>query len=321
MTDIVKIENCQITKTGLKFSERLSFEQWQEVGKQLQKIHGSIQWWIGDWLRFGERKYGETYSQAIEETGLDYDTLTSYKWVSGAFEFCPRGQNLSWSAHREIASAPEDKRAGLLEKADKEGMTSREIKEIVKGMNALPTPKLPKGKYNVIYADPPWAYDVDLSSGATRSPENNYPVMDLESIKKFGDKVQEISAKDCILFLWITAPKFNWLFETLESWGFEYKTNFIWDKIKPNMGHYSSVRHEILIIAGKGKCAPTCDGKTIQSIDSVQSIDKSSTHSQKPKEFIEIIEKLYPNHKYIELFARKNNKREGWTFWGNESND
>ena len=40
MTDIVKIENCQITKTGLKFSERLSFEQWQEVGKQLQKIHG-----------------------------------------------------------------------------------------------------------------------------------------------------------------------------------------------------------------------------------------------------------------------------------------
>lgn len=186
----------------------------------------------------------------------------------------------------------------------------------------LPSPKevktlpLPKGKYQVIYADPPWAYDVDLSSGATRSPENNYPVMNLEKIKEFGNKIQEISAENCILFLWITAPKFNWLFETLESWGFDYKTNLIWDKVKPNLGHYSSVRHEILVIAGKGKCAPTCDGKTIQSIDSVQSIEKSPKHSAKPEKFYEIIEILYPNSKKIELFAR--NKRKGWDSWGNE---
>src|SRR3990167_2083440 len=183
------------------------------------------------------------------------------------------------------------------------------------------TPELPQGKYNVIYADPPWAYDVDLSSGATRSPTNNYPVMDLEELKNFGVKVKEISNKDCVLFMWITAPKLNWMNDVLEAWGFEYKTNLIWDKIKPNMGHYFSVRHEILVIAGKGNCSPKCDGKTIQSIDSVQSIEKSARHSEKPKEFYKIIETLYPNSKYIELFARKNNKREGWTFWGNESND
>src|SRR3990167_10086589 len=196
MTDIVKIENCQITKTGLKFSERLTFEQWQEVGKQIQKIHGSIQWWIGDWLNFGEKKYGEMYTQAIEETGLDYDTLAQYKRISKVFEFTPRGVNLSWSAHRELELAPEEKRVELLERANKEMMTSREIKEIVKGMNVLPTPELPKNKYQVIYADPPWMYDVDLSSGATRSPENNYPFMDLEALKEFGDKVKEISHKD-----------------------------------------------------------------------------------------------------------------------------
>lgn len=178
------------------------------------------------------------------------------------------------------------------------------------------TPPLPKGKYQVIYADPPWAYDIDLSSGATRSPTNNYPVMDLEELRKFGDKVKEISYKNCILFMWITAPKLNWMNSVLEAWGFEYKTNLIWDKIKPNMGHYSSVRHEILIIAGKGTCAPICDGKTIQSIDSVQSIDKSTTHSEKPKEFYEIIEKLYPKYKKIELFAR--NKRKGFDSWGNQ---
>ncbi len=85
------------------------------------------------------------------------------------------------------------------------------------------------------------------------------------------------------------------------------------------MGHYSSVRHEILIIAGRGKCAPTCDGKTIQSIDSVQSIEKSSRHSEKPKQFYEIIEKLYPNTKKIELFLR-GKPHKGWHGWGLEAN-
>jgi len=182
------------------------------------------------------------------------------------------------------------------------------------------TPELPEGKYQVIYADPPWAYDVDLSSGATRSPENNYPVMDLDALIEFGEKVKEISADDCILFMWTTAPKLNWMNDVLEAWGFEYKTNLIWDKIKPNLGHYSSVRHEILIIAGRGICSPTCDGKTIQSIDSVQSIEKSSRHSEKPEEFRKIIETLYPNKKYIELFAR-GIAPEGWIFWGNQANE
>lgn len=178
------------------------------------------------------------------------------------------------------------------------------------------TPELPEGRYRVILADPPWEYDVDLSRGATRSPERNYPVMNLEEIKKFGERIKEISHTNCILFLWITAPKLNWMNDVLEAWGFEYKTNFIWDKIKPNLGHYSSVRHEILIIAGKGKCSPTCDGKTIQSIDSVQSIEKSTKHSQKPNEFRKIIETLYPNSKKIELFARE--KADGWDSWGLE---
>ena len=91
--EIIKIDKCQITKTGLKFNDNLTFAEWEEIGKQLNKIHGSIQWWIGDWLKFGEKKYGETYTQAIEETGLDYDTLATYKRISQTFEFTPRGVN------------------------------------------------------------------------------------------------------------------------------------------------------------------------------------------------------------------------------------
>src|SRR3990167_9363544 len=275
MTDIVKIENCQITKTGLKFSERLSFEQWQEVGKQLQKIHGSIQWWIGDWLRFGERKYGETYSQAIEETGLDYDTLTSYKWVSGAFEFCPRGQNLSWSAHREIASVPESKREALLKRADKEGMTSREIKELVKGINALPTPKLPEGKYNVIYADPPWQYD---NSGISGAAANHYPTMSIEELCQL--KIKELSADNSVLFMWVTNPQLDESFKIIESWGFKYKTNMTWVKEKAGQGFYVKGQHELLLICVKGNFTPD-NSIYIRSV--VES--KRQKHSQKPDIF------------------------------------
>ena len=183
------------------------------------------------------------------------------------------------------------------------------------------TPELPKGKWQVLYIDPPWAYDVDLSEGATRSPTNNYPVMDLEELKKFGEIVKRVSTSNCTLFMWITAPKLNWMNDVLEAWGFDYKTNLIWDKVKPNMGHYSSVRHEILVIAGKGKCAPTCDGKTIQSVDSVVSIEKSTRHSEKPLEFMDIIDKLYPDYKKLEMFARNKGQRKNWSYWGNEANE
>jgi N6-adenosine-specific RNA methylase IME4 len=310
--ELVQFNKCKVSKVGLTFNEEMTFEEWQSIGLQLQLMHGSVGFWIGDWLNFGERKWGEKYAQAIEETGLDYGTLMNYVWVSKALPFSLRSENLSYSAHKEIAAAPEKERKQLIENS--EGLTSREVKELVKEIKKLPTPPLPIDKYNCIVADPPWEYDIDLSTGATRSPENNYPVMNLEELCKFGEKVKEISADNCILFMWVTAPKLNWMNDILEAWGFEYKTNLIWDKVKPNMGHYSSVRHEILIIAGKGTCSPHTDGITIQSIDSVQSIEKSPRHSEKPTEFMEIIEKLYPDTKKIDLFSRK--KREGWTTWG-----
>lgn len=274
---------------------------YQELLQDLKKLEFTgivlTKWNIGkriiqDELKFGRPEYG---SKRIENIARDLDTNSRELWLCVQFaKKCDSVTQLENKSWRYITH-------NLLPE-------SRPKPE---------TPELPKGKYQVIYADIPWEYDVDLSRGATRNPENVYPVMDLNEIKEFGLKVREIAHKDCVLFLWITAPKLNWLNETLEAWGFEYKTNLIWDKIKPNLGHYSSVRHEILIIAGKGKSAPLCDGKTIQSIDSVQSIEKSTKHSEKPEEFRKIIETLYPNTKKIELFARKSTK--GWDAWGLEA--
>ncbi len=110
----------------------------------------------------------------------------------------------------------------------------------------------------------------------------------------------------------MTSPFLEKSFKVINSWGFKYKTSFVWDKIKHNFGHYNSVRHEFLLIAIKGSCTP--DIKDLH--DSVVSITRSGKHSEKPSYFRELIEKMYEG-KRIELFSRS--EYDGWDVWGNES--
>ena len=169
--------------------------------------------------------------------------------------------------------------------------------------------EFPEGKYRVIYADPPWDYGSSPTSKNTATPDLKYPVMSLEDICKMP--VKEIADENAILFLWTTSYHIFQSQTVLESWGFTYKSMFIWDKIKHNMGCYNSVRHEILLIATKGSCTPD----NVELIDSVQSIERTR-HSEKPEEFRQIIETLYKYGNKVELFARK--KTEGWEVYGNE---
>jgi len=96
----------------------------------------------------------------------------------------------------------------------------------------------------------------------------------------------------------------------IKAWGFKYKASFVWDKIKHNMGHYNSVRHEFLLVCTCGNCTPDSN----KQYDSVQNIERNE-HSEKPKEFVDIINDLYKHGNRIELFSR--NLREGWDIWGN----
>ena len=164
-------------------------------------------------------------------------------------------------------------------------------------------------KYRVIYADPPWSYndkqDTDYYGGA----EKHYGTMPLDEIAALP--VGKIAEKDAVLFLWTTSPLIFDSKQIFEAWGFTYKSMFIWDKVKTGMGHYNSVRHEMLLICTRGSCTPD----TPRMFDSVQSIERTENHSEKPQEFRDIIETLYAGER-IELFART--KREGWDVWGNE---
>ena len=64
-----------LTATGYHLPDGLTFDQWAAEGSVLLSMARSCMWWVGDWIRYGERRYGEKYAQAIEATGMTYGTL------------------------------------------------------------------------------------------------------------------------------------------------------------------------------------------------------------------------------------------------------
>jgi N6-adenosine-specific RNA methylase IME4 len=170
-------------------------------------------------------------------------------------------------------------------------------------------PAIPKGKYRIIYADPPWKYGNTMPDYFTEQGDY-YPLMEIAEICAL--QVKELAADNAVLFLWATSPILEEAFEVIKAWGFEYKTSFVWDKVKHCMGHYNSVRHEFLLVCVRGSCQP--DERTL--FDSVVTEERIGRHSEKPEVFRGFIDALYTWGPRIELFARQEVKE--WDVWGNE---
>ena len=186
--------------------------------------------------------------------------------------------------------------------------TLQQVKREIIKENVKDQPELPTDKYRVIYADPPWNYG---NSGLDDygHAERHYPTMSIEELCNLD--VPGIVEDDSVLFIWTTSPLLEDSFRVIRAWGYNYKTSFVWNKIKHNFGYYNSVRHELLLVCTKGSCLPD----NAKLFNSVQSIERKE-HSEKPEEFREIIETLYTKGKKIELFSRK--QTEGWSSWGNQ---
>lgn len=183
-------------------------------------------------------------------------------------------------------------------------------------------PKPIAGKYHIWYADPPWRYrdsgvietgdQIKTTSDNYGRADRHYPQMSIEELCEMGKDIRKSCEKNAVLFLWVTSPLLEESFQVINAWGFKYKSSFVWDKVKHNFGHYNSVRHEFLLICTKGSCTPEVQ----KLFDSVQSIERTDKHSEKPEEFRVIIDTLYPTGNRIELFART--QADGWEMWGNE---
>lgn len=168
-------------------------------------------------------------------------------------------------------------------------------------------------KYNIIYADPPWSYKDKKCNG---NCENHYNTMNIKDICNLP--INDIVAKDCVLFLWVTYPMLKEGLELIEAWGFKYKTiGFQWIKQNKSgngfffgLGRWTRGNTECCLIAVKGK------PKRINNSISQLIISPLQQHSKKPDIVREKIVELIGDIPRIELFARQ--YAEGWDCWGNE---
>jgi N6-adenosine-specific RNA methylase IME4 len=213
----------------------------------------------------------------------------------------------------QVGKSLQEQASDLLEQVKTGDLTMPEAKrELTKRTKVEPPPLA--GRYRIFYADPPWKYNDSgvINDDNYGHAERHYPSMTIDELCQLGEQIKAISEPNAVLFLWVTSPMLDDCFRVIQAWGFQYKTSFVWDKMRHNYGHYNSVRHELLLICTRGSCLP--DNPTL--IDSVQTIEKSDVHSQKPEDFRRIIETLYTHGDKIELFARS--EVNGWKAWGNE---
>ena len=172
------------------------------------------------------------------------------------------------------------------------------------------------GKYDIIYADPPWHFRIYSEKGGGRSADVHYPTMSIEDIKSLP--VDSIAADDCALFLWVTMPCLLEGLSVITSWGFTYKTvAFAWVKQNKKaeslfwgMGYWTRSNVELCILATKG--SPKRVSASVHQVV-MSHIEK---HSRKPDEVRNRIVTLCGDKPRIELFARE--VSPGWVCLGNE---
>ena len=178
-----------------------------------------------------------------------------------------------------------------------------------------------KHKFSTVLADPPWQF---TNRTGKMAPEHKrlsrYSTMSLGEIKSLP--VSIIVNEPAHLYLWVPNALLLEGLEVMEEWGFTYKTNMIWHKIRKDggpdgrgVGFYFRNTTEIILFGVRGKNARTlAPGRTQVNIIRSQKRE----HSRKPDELYEIIESCSPGP-FLELFAR--GTRKGWKSWGNESKE
>lgn len=176
-------------------------------------------------------------------------------------------------------------------------------------------------KFQTILADPPWQFQNRTGKMAPEHKRlSRYPTMTLEDICDMP--VEALAGDPAHLYLWVPNALLPEGLKVMEHWGFKYKSNIIWYKIRKDggpdrrgVGFYFRNVTEVLLFGVRGKNARTLQpGRSQENIISSQKRE----HSRKPDEQYDVIERCSFGDR-LELFAR--GPRAGWNVWGNQSED
>lgn len=197
-------------------------------------------------------------------------------------------------------------------KARREARERQLGERIASGNSALVAAGAAGKRYGVILGDPEWPFDVwSPLTGMDRSPDNHYPTSPIEVIA--ARPVQEITADNCALLLWTTAPHLESGLLVLNRWGFRYRTHWIGHKDRLGTGYWNRNKHEVLLLGIRGDVPAPAMGTQFESVLPFPVRE----HSRKPDFAHEIAERYWPSLPKIELNARE--ARPGWDVWGAEA--
>jgi N6-adenosine-specific RNA methylase IME4 len=177
---------------------------------------------------------------------------------------------------------------------------------------------LPAERYGTILADPPWRF---LNMTGKVAPEHKrlrrYHTMSFSEI--YAMPVKRLAAKKSHLYLWVPNALLREGLETMERWGFEYKANIVWHKVRKDggsdgrgVGFYFRNVTELILFGVRGKFRTLDAGRRQVNLFST----RKREHSRKPDELYPIVEACSPGP-YLELFARQ--QRQGWDVWGDQT--
>jgi N6-adenosine-specific RNA methylase IME4 len=176
-------------------------------------------------------------------------------------------------------------------------------------------------KFRTILADPPWQFQNRTGKIAPEHKRlSRYPTLSLHQIKSLP--VSRAADEMCHLYLWVPNALLPLGLEVMQDWGFQYKSNIVWHKIRKDggsdgrgVGFYFRNVTELMLFGVRGKNARTLKpGRT--QVNYLSS--RKREHSRKPDEQYRVLESC-SRGPYLELFAR--GEREGWVSWGNQADD
>ena len=173
--------------------------------------------------------------------------------------------------------------------------------------------------FRTIYADPPWQFQNRTGKVAPEHKRlNRYSTMTVEEIAALP--VSDFAEEKSHLYLWVPNALLPEGLNVMKAWGFEYKTNIIWEKVRHDgqpdgrgVGFYFRNVTEVLLFGIRGSSNRTLAPARSQ-VNLIRTIKRE--HSRKPDEMISLIEACSPGP-FIELFAR--GERNGWAMWGNQA--
>ncbi len=176
-------------------------------------------------------------------------------------------------------------------------------------------------RFATILADPPWRFTNKTGKVAPEHRRlSRYGTMKLDEIMALP--IAELAAPASHLYLWCPNAMLPGGLAVLKAWGFTYKANIVWHKIRKDggsdgrgVGFYFRNVTELILFGVRGKNARTlAPGRRQVNLLAT----RKREHSRKPDEQYEIIEACSPGP-FLELFARGN--RNGWATWGNQAHD